>query len=61
MLRRGYALMWLLLAAATVGLYVGGNLNEYGLTAVGFFTVTLVFIGMSVMLPASAGQAAAAK
>lgn len=59
MLTRMYALMWFLLAGTTVGLYLGGQLNEQALTVVGFFTATLVFIGMSVMLPSSVSQESA--
>jgi hypothetical protein len=51
MLVRLYAVMWVLLAAATAGFYLGGYLNERLVTVVGFFAATLVLIGMSVVLP----------
>ena len=56
MLGRLYARMWFLLAGATAGLYFGGFLNELILTVIGFFTATLVFIGMSILLPLSVSQ-----
>lgn len=59
MLKRIYALMWLLLAGTTAGLHFGGYLNEHALTVVFFFTATLVFIGMSILLPWSVSQRSA--
>ena len=50
--------MWILLAGTTAGLFFGGYLNERILTIVGFFTATLVVMGMSVMLPSSVGPQA---
>ncbi len=59
MLARIYGLMWFLLAGTTALLFVGGELNDQALTVVGFFTATLVFIGMSVMLPLSVSRQSA--
>jgi hypothetical protein len=59
MLVRLYAFIWFLFAATTAGLYFGGQLNEQILTVVGFFAVTLVFVGMSVLLPVSVSQRSA--
>ena len=56
MLVRLYAVMWVLLAAATAGFYFGGYLNERLATVVGFFAATLVLLGMSVLLPISISQ-----
>jgi hypothetical protein len=53
MLARIYGLLWLILAAVTAGLYFAGNLNELAATVLGFGVATLVFMGMSVMLPVS--------
>jgi hypothetical protein len=59
MLARIYALMWFLVAGTTAGLYFGGHLNDHTLTVVFFFTATLVFIGMSILLPSSVSQRSA--
>jgi hypothetical protein len=59
MLTRIYGLVWFFLAATVVGLHLGGYLNEQVLTMVGFLTATLVFIGMSILLPVSVAQRSA--
>ena len=51
-----YALMWLSFASVMTALYLGGSLDGQLLAAVGFVAATLVFIGMSVVLPLSVSQ-----
>ena len=61
MFARLYGLMWVLLAGTAASLYLGGQLNEQILTIVGFLIATLVFIGMSVMLPLSVSKSLASE
>ena len=56
MLVRLYAVIWILLAAATASFYFSGYLSEQVLTVVGFLSATLVVIGMSVLLPLYVSQ-----
>jgi len=56
MLVRLYAVIWILLAAATASFYFSGYLSEQAVIAVGFSAATLVVLGMSVLLPPSVSQ-----
>ena len=46
-----YALIWLLTAASVGILYFTGNFNELTMTVSGFISATLVFMGMTAVLP----------
>ena len=46
-----YALIWLLTAMSAGLLYFTGNFNEMTLTVFGFIFSTLVFMGMTAVLP----------
>ncbi len=46
-----YAVIWLLTLAAAGILYLTGNFNELTLTVFGFIFSTLVFMGMTAVLP----------
>ena len=46
-----YTLIWLLTAAVAGLLYFTGNFNELTLTVFGFIFSTLVFMGISAVLP----------
>jgi hypothetical protein len=51
MLMKIYALVWLLVAAATGLLLFTGNFNELTMTVMGFVLSTLAFAGLVVVLP----------